>query len=173
MASSIFVSESEAGTHNSGFAISMAHSQSGGVFANEKQDSYKVRFSKGDIIKCEIMPIADHILLATSSDRVIHIVRVGSDKAKVQEDDWSTISAKYKKCKVSTSHFHEFMENSFGYYPYSRDSAVSRARRDISRGLQYYNVSTCNCEHWVTWWVFGKAWSIQIGGTSSRCPIES
>lgn len=41
----------DGGTHNSGFAISLAHAKSGGVHANEKRDSGKISFEAGDIIE--------------------------------------------------------------------------------------------------------------------------
>ena len=44
--------------------------------------------------------------------------------------------------------------------PFSADTIARRARSWEGKGV-YYDLHMCNCEHWVNYWRYGKAFSLQ------------
>lgn len=112
-------------THNTGFAISLEHSQSGGVF-NTLIKSGLPRETSSISKSCQWQRPQ---FLATRSDRVIHIARVRSEKFKVQEDNWSLFLS-----SIRSARFLHHIYTTVCRIVLDRDLALLLARSDISQG---------------------------------------
>ena len=127
-------------------------------------------FNKGDIVFCKINVFADHVLLATSSSTVAHMMgSKDTSKGKIIEEPWSKYHTRegngQTDCWIKTSN--------------TMANAVERARKDIAHynGQNiYYDLYKCNCEHWVRYWAQGAVVSEQVkplynGEASWECDV--
>jgi hypothetical protein len=74
-------------------------------------------------------------------------------------------------CEVDNKRFDELMLFTVAKTPYSAEKAVERARKDVDRNV-FYDIIGCNCEHWVTYWKYGKPVSFQsLPYTVRHCDI--
>jgi len=49
-----------------------------------------------------------------------------------------------------------------GIDPVKMSKQIQKARNSIGNWTTvYYDFTGCNCQHWVTYWRYGRAWSIQ------------
>lgn len=121
-----------------------------------------IQFSANDHITCDI-PGQDYIIftpkhhmLATSNTTVAH--SFGYDTtARVLEEDW--INGPFR--------LSEFFGNETCWVQtptQGRPDAIERAKlaADKFQGVKtHYNLFTCNCEHWVRFWLYNSAYSRQ------------
>jgi hypothetical protein len=128
-----------------------------------------LKFSAGDIIRCPLNGVANHIMLAVSSTQVAE-ASVGSITDTTADIAVNNFNFK-RGCEVDNKRFDELMFFTVARTPYSAENAVERARKDAGRRV-YYNFIGCNCEHWVTYWKYGKPVSFQsLPGTIKNCQI--
>ena len=113
-------------------------------------------FEEGDILDCgRTNGFSRHVLLATNSTHVIHVIGDIFNKASIKEEPLSAYISRLvgKRGKRIDCNI---------YSPASLSSpdAVQRARQDIARyELQsniYHDNGKCNSEHWVRYWAEGK-----------------
>lgn len=123
-----------------------------------------LHFNSGDHITCNIpgqsyvVFTPKHHLLATSSTTVAHSWGFDSH-SKILEEDWTT----------GPSGLRDFFCNEICWvqtdeYAKGRSDAIQRARKAVDRFRGedvHYNLLTCNCEHWVNYWMYDSAWSRQ------------
>ena len=131
----------------------------------------KVQFQKGDVLECQlVIPLARHVLLATSDRDVIHMVGDQmSFKGHVREESWQNYHDRegeaQNKCRNAGDYGRRF----------TKDEAVERARQWKGKNDLYFSLNDCNCEHWVNYWIKDQAVSNQLGFLSlksgPRCDI--
>lgn len=104
-----------------------------------------MRMRAGDMIQCEIRnyPIFTHWMLATRRDGyMIHVAGTSGDKIRntimVKEEHYLRIDRNYDKCRNHGGGLAgEFAD--LNAYKLKNQSV-------------YYNLLTCNCEHYVKYW---------------------
>lgn len=134
-----------------------------------------VHFNAGDLIDCNIPDSTyyvftpKHHLLATSSTTVAHSWGSG-DTSFILEEDWTD-----GRNGLRSFFCDEICWVKPKYYVDGKSDAIERARNDVERfkgKSTYYDLFTCNCEHWVQYWVYGVALSQQSGlPTGYKCKI--
>lgn len=134
-----------------------------------------LHFNAGDLITCNIpdqnyiVYTPKHHLLATSSRTVAH--SWGFDNtALIREEDWTT----------GPSGLRDFFCNEICWvqpkdYAKGLWNGIQRARNDVEKfkgETVYYDLLTCNCEHWVRKWMYDSKYSRQSSRWSSKdCPM--
>lgn len=104
-------------------------------------------WSPGDRIMC-LLPIIGsalrlhHHMLVADEVNVIHTVGY-SDGTYVKEEKYTYSASIHKECRNE------------GPGTYGAE-AVQRARKWVSANPVYFNTLTCNCRHYVNYWVDGK-----------------
>ncbi|OXA47910.1 Phospholipid-metabolizing enzyme A-C1 [Folsomia candida] len=133
-----------------------------------------LQFQAGDVITCELNAYADHVMLATSAEDVVHVTGgLFRSVASLREEPFFTkASLKYRSCQVDTPKFDGMMRTEMATISYPPQEAIRRAGHSLDifddrNGNVYYDLMACNCEHWVNFWKYGRAWSFQAGTESN------
>lgn len=134
-----------------------------------------VHFSANDRITCNIPKQSyvvftpKHHLLATSSSTVAHSWGF-DDSSTILEEDWENGPSGLRDffsgeiCWVQTA-----------YYAGGRSDAIRHAREGVKKfdgRRTYYDLMTCNCEHWVRYWMYDSTYSRQSSrSAASECQL--
>lgn len=120
----------------------------GGGNEYESLDELKMRWSPGDRIICLMPHIPEalrihHHMMVVDDENVIHLVKK-HDGYYVDIDSYADCAEVMRECRNK------------GHGKYGKE-AVQRARKWKS-DLEpvYYNMLTCNCRHYVNYWVDGE-----------------
>jgi hypothetical protein len=136
------------------------------------RNAINLTFIKGDIIACFIGRYFDmyayHVMLGIdNSKHVIHL-SLSDDKQGIIKKELfqSVIStgriAKYNKhCQIVTNAIIKHAKRA-NLHPFSIDKTISRAFDDVNNNFTVeYNLLNANCEHLVTYWMFGVGFNMQ------------
>lgn len=118
------------------------------------------RLEAGNVIVCEINLFADHYMLASDDTHVIHIKLDSQQEfANFVEEAFYDAAYRYSKCAIMLKASDVL-------------AAVSNARRFVGTKVTY-SLLDCNCEHWISLWATGTAFSRQVFGTVSYGHCET
>ncbi|XP_053200647.1 uncharacterized protein LOC128385762 [Panonychus citri] len=126
----------------------------------------------GDIIICKstnwiIDVFKYHTLIASGHDKLVHVIG-HKNKAQIVEE-----TVKQYLDRNMEKNCHNNGPGSKGRVRTVQD-AYSSLEKFKGQSV-YYNLLTCNCQHWVEYWANGQAWSPsskQYGGKKCQAPTS-
>jgi len=138
------------------------------------RDSNQLIFGSGDVIACFIGRVVDvytfHVMLAINDIEVIHVsvlddTNIFNTTAIVKKDFFQTITSTGriaihgKHCQIVTDSLKKHAKRA-SLIPFSLEKIIKRATDDIDLKINY-NIFKTNCEHLVTYWMFGVGFNMQ------------
>lgn len=141
------------------------------VYTLDYESPDTLKFNTSDVIGCRIETTintkiygAEHVMLAINSTFIVHVDANGKDQPigilKIDNFKATTFQNGYKNCRVATKQYDRFMFD-MASIPLQWDYIQSELTTKWLGKSVYYDFTGCNCQHWVTFWKYGKAWSLQ------------